>query len=94
MATLPQMTLNFNHQIKLSNDGGALSSDTGELLFREFDEKLDFSKTIAKYLQLKDERSHCLHQNENVKKFINSSQDIMKMMRRTNSRMIQYSRKC
>jgi hypothetical protein len=30
MATLPQITLNFNRQIKLSNDGGSLSSDTGD----------------------------------------------------------------
>jgi len=28
MATLPQITLNFNRKIKLSNDGGSLSSDT------------------------------------------------------------------
>lgn len=47
MATLLQKTLHFNRQIKLSTDGGALSSDTGELLFREFDEKIGFSKTIA-----------------------------------------------
>ena len=39
MATLPQLTLDFNHQIKLSSDGGSLSSDTGEFIFREFDEK-------------------------------------------------------
>ncbi len=39
MVTLPQLTLDFNRQIKLSNDGGSLSSDTGEFIFREFDEK-------------------------------------------------------
>uniref|UniRef100_UPI00164701EE transposase n=1 Tax=Rummeliibacillus sp. SL167 TaxID=2579792 RepID=UPI00164701EE len=63
MATLPQMTLNFNHQIKLSNDGGALSSDTGEFVFRELDEKINFSKTLAKHLHLKDERLFFLHSN-------------------------------
>jgi len=57
MATLPRNTLQFNRSIKLSNDGGALSSDTGELIFREFDEKLGFSQTIAKHLQLSDKRS-------------------------------------
>ncbi len=46
MATLPQLTLNFNRQIKLSNDGGSLSSDTGEFIFREFDEKLGFLNDI------------------------------------------------
>ena len=64
MATLSQNTLHFNRQIKLSTDGGALSSDTGELLFREFDEKIGFSETIAQHLQLNDERSFYIHSNE------------------------------
>lgn len=42
MATLPQLTLDFNRQIKLSNDGGSLFSDTGEFIFKEFDEKIGF----------------------------------------------------
>jgi hypothetical protein len=66
MATLPQLTLNFNHQIKLSNDGGSLSSDTGEFVFREFDEKIGFSKTLAKHLSLKDKRAYFIHSNENL----------------------------
>ena len=66
MATLPQMTLNFNHQIKLSNDGGALSSDTGEFVFREFDGKINFSKTLAKHLHFKDERLFFIHSNINL----------------------------
>lgn len=66
MTTLSQNTLHFNRSIKLSNDGGALSSDTGELIFREFDEKLGFSQTIAKHLQLKDERTYCIHENEQL----------------------------
>lgn len=66
MTRLPQTTLHFNRQLKLSNDGGELSSDTGQFLFREFDEKLDFSQTIAKHLHLKDERSFCIHQNEQL----------------------------
>lgn len=64
MTTLSQNTLHFNRSIKLSNDGGALSSDTGELIFREFDEKLGFSKTIAKHLHLNDERTYCIYENE------------------------------
>ncbi|WEG11150.1 IS1380 family transposase [Pullulanibacillus sp. KACC 23026] len=66
MATLPQLTLSFNRQIKLSNDGGDLSSDTGEFLFREFDEKLEFSKTLVNHLNLKDERRYHVHSNENL----------------------------
>ena len=66
MDTLSQKTLHFNRSIKLSSDGGALSSDTGELIFREFDEKSGFSQTIAKHLNLKDERSFCIHQNEQL----------------------------
>lgn len=66
MIRLPQTTLHFNRQLKLSNDGGELSSDTGQFLFREFDEKIGFSQTIAKHLHLKDERSFCIHQNEQL----------------------------
>lgn len=66
MVTLPQLTLNFNRSIKLTNDGGSLSSDTGELVFREFDEKIGFSKTLAKYLCLNDNRTFHIHANENL----------------------------
>jgi hypothetical protein len=66
MATLPQITLDFNRQIKLSNNGGALSSDTGEFIFKEFDEKIGFSNTIAEYLHLNDERKYHLHSNEKL----------------------------
>jgi len=66
MVTLTQKTLNFNRKIKLSNDGGSLSSDTGELLFREFDEKIGFSKVLEKHLKLNDQRSYFLHSNENL----------------------------
>lgn len=66
MATLPQFTLDFNRQIKLSNDGGELSSDTGEFLFREFDEKIGFSTTLAKFLKLEDKRRYYVHSNENL----------------------------
>lgn len=66
MATLPQLTLDFNRQIKLSNDGGSLFSDTGEFIFKEFDEKIGFSKTLAQHLHLQDERKYYLHSNENL----------------------------
>ena len=66
MTTLSQKPLHFNRSIKLSSDGGALPSDTGELIFHEFDKKLGFSQTIAKHLRLKDERSFCIHQTEQL----------------------------
>lgn len=66
MATLPQLTLHFNHQIKLSNDGGSNSSDTGEFVFKEFDKKICFSKTLAHHLRLKDTRDYFVHSNGNL----------------------------
>ncbi|KOS61630.1 hypothetical protein AN161_16705, partial [Lysinibacillus sp. FJAT-14222] len=80
MTTLTQNTLHFNRSIKLSNDGGMLSSDTGELIFREFDEKIGFSQTIAKHLHLKmNARIAFMKMNSYfVKKFISSSQIIMR----------------
>jgi hypothetical protein len=66
MATLTKITLNFNRKIKLSNDGGSLSSDTGEFLFREFDEKIGFSKTLVQHLELNDLRAYYFHSNENL----------------------------
>ncbi len=66
MTRLPQMSLQLNRKLKLSNEGDELSSDTGQLLFHEFDERIGFSKTIFEHLQLKDERSFCIHQNEQL----------------------------
>lgn len=66
MTTLSQKALYFNRSIKLSFDGGTLSSDTGELIIREFDETIGFSQTIAKHLHLKDERAFYIHSNEQL----------------------------
>ncbi|GAE95507.1 mobile element protein [Gracilibacillus boraciitolerans JCM 21714] len=66
MATLTQKSLFFNRKIKLSNDGGELSSDTGELLFREFDEQLGFSKVLSDHLTLQDDRKFVFHTNQNI----------------------------
>ncbi|GGE43086.1 hypothetical protein GCM10011391_22380 [Pullulanibacillus camelliae] len=66
MASLPQITLDFTRRIKLSNDRGSLSSDTGEFLFREFDEKVGFSQPLIQYLKLKDERRYFAHANEQL----------------------------
>ncbi|GGE31084.1 hypothetical protein GCM10011391_07190 [Pullulanibacillus camelliae] len=66
MAPLPQITHDFNRRMKLSNDGGALSSDTGEFIFRECDEKVDFSQPLIQHLKLKDERHYFVHANEQL----------------------------
>lgn len=66
MLTLPQLPLDFNRKIKLSNDGSPLSSDTGAFLFLEFDEKLGFTQTLANHLLLNDTRSYFVHSNENL----------------------------
>src|SRR5699024_7660821 len=66
MTNLTHKTLDYNKQIKLSDDGGSLSSDSGQLLVREFDEKLGFSKTIDKYLTLNDDRLYYKHSNINI----------------------------
>jgi len=50
----------------LSNDGGSLSSDTSEFIFRVFDEKIGFSKTLAQCLSLKDTRAYFVHSSENL----------------------------
>lgn len=63
MSTLSQKSLQFNRSIHVSFDGGALSSDTGQLIYREFDEKLGFSQTIAEHLQLNDPRTYSMYSN-------------------------------
>lgn len=66
MSTLLKATLDFNRKIKLSNDGGALSSDAGILLYREFDEKLGFFETIHEELNICDDRKFWIHSNLNM----------------------------
>lgn len=63
VSTSPQKALQFNRSIHVSFDGGALSSDKGQLIYREFDEKLVFSQTIAEHLQLNDPRTYSVYSN-------------------------------
>ena len=46
MTSLMQDTLNFNRNININFNGGNLSSDTGLLIPRSFDQTIGFSKTI------------------------------------------------
>ncbi|MEC0259339.1 IS1380 family transposase [Paenibacillus lautus] len=63
MTTLSQITLDFNRKIKLSNNGGELSSDGGQLIFKEFDDKIGFSKTFDRHLVLNDSRRSPFYSN-------------------------------
>jgi len=47
-------SLNFNSKIKINFEGGDLTSDAGFLLYKEFDEKIGFSKTIKENLYVED----------------------------------------
>jgi len=58
--------IRLHRQIKLSNNGGTLSSDTGELLIREFDEKIGFSRTLGKYIEIKDDRLYHTYSSEEL----------------------------
>jgi hypothetical protein len=49
MNSIMHDTLNFNKNISVSYDGGNLSSDTGLLIPRSFDEAIGFSKLIEKF---------------------------------------------
>ncbi len=48
MNSIMHNTLNFNRNITVNYDGGNLSSDTGLLIPRSFDETIGFSKLIEK----------------------------------------------
>jgi len=82
MVTFTQKTLDFNRKIKLSNDGGFLSSDTGEFLFSEFDEKIGFSKTLLDILNLMIRDNIIFIQTKTycVKRSIKSLLNMRKMM--------------
>lgn len=58
MNSIMHDTLNFNRNIKLSFDGGNLSSDTGLLIPRSFDESIGFSKLIENSFQGKASFKH------------------------------------
>ncbi|GIO19688.1 hypothetical protein J18TS1_27880 [Oceanobacillus oncorhynchi subsp. incaldanensis] len=75
MATLPQITLDFNRKIKLSHDGGELFSDTGEMVFQEKLASLRPWQHI--YSLLMNDATTCMRiKIYFVRKSINSSLDI------------------
>jgi hypothetical protein len=66
MAIIPEMRLNSKSKTKLNFDGGDLTSDSGMLLYKEFDEKIAFSQEIKNALDIDDDVDHRLHDNVDV----------------------------
>lgn len=52
MGSLLEKSLNFKKNVKISFDGGNLTSDSGLILYNEFDERIGFSRTIKDVLEL------------------------------------------
>ena len=66
MNSLSEKALNFNKMIKVNFDGGDLSSDSGLLVIKEFDEKIGFSQVIKDVVKVFDSVNHTDHKNEDV----------------------------
>ncbi len=66
MTSVTEKSLIFNKKIKINFNGGDLSSDSGLLLIKEFDEKIGFSQLIKDTIQVNDSVSHTNHKNEDV----------------------------
>ena len=66
MKSVIEKSLNFNKMIKVNFDGGNLTSDSGLLLYKEFDEKIGLSQSIQETLQVKDPVDHREHTNHDV----------------------------
>ena len=65
MESITEMKLNFNSRVKISFDGGELSSDTGEMLLAEFMEEIGVRKQIEGSFKTRDNaiRIHTDSQN-------------------------------
>jgi len=67
MGSLLEKSLNFNSKLKVNFEGGNLTSDAGLILYREFDEKIGFSKTTKENLYVKDSSADTrTHKNEDI----------------------------
>lgn len=68
MATLPQLTLDFNRQIKLSTMEVYSPQITVNYYLgnSEFREKMGFFHSIDRHLELKDNRRYYVHSNEQL----------------------------
>ena len=66
MDTINEKRMNFKSNIKINFNGGDLTSDSGGLIYKEFDNKLGFSKTIQDNIDINDGIEHRKHENEDV----------------------------
>ena len=66
MNTISKKRMNFNNNIKLNFAGGNLTSNSGLLLYKEFDNKIKFSQIIKESLSFDDNIDHRKHENEDV----------------------------
>jgi hypothetical protein len=66
MSILQEYSMNFNPRMKVNFDGGDLTSDAGLLLYKSFDHKLGFSKTVKELLVVNDNVIHRDHPNSDV----------------------------
>lgn len=66
MNSLLEKRLNFNKNIKINFEGGNLTSDAGLLVYKEFDAKIGFSKTIKKHFNPNDDTKFRIHSNDDI----------------------------
>jgi hypothetical protein len=67
MCSLLEKSLNFNSKIKINFEGGDLTSDAGLVLYKEFDDKIGFSKVIRENLYVEDSSADArIHKNEDI----------------------------
>lgn len=66
MFSVKEKVFQFNKRIKVNFSGGSLTSDSGLLLYREFDETTGFGQLIQERIVVKDSVTHALHSNAQV----------------------------
>ncbi|MGF9979553.1 transposase [Viridibacillus arvi] len=66
MKNVQEKSVSYNKRVNINFDGGHLSSDSGLLLYKEFDEKLGITKTVKEKIHVSDTASHHTHVNYDV----------------------------
>jgi hypothetical protein len=66
VVTISEKKMNFKSNLRINFNGGDLTSDSGMLLFKEFDSQIGFSQVIKDSLNFNDDVNHRLHENEDV----------------------------
>lgn len=66
MGSLLEKSLNFKRNVKINFDGGNLTSDSGLILYSEFDERIGFSRTVKDVFYVNDGINHREHRNEDI----------------------------